>query len=173
MIVVSSGQLAQTTSKPMTISMPGGQKTVTLSASGKGGQIIQTSGGQILQLPAGGLMSGGKPVTVQMAGGGQKTLTLVQAPSGATAVAKEVPAAAEVTDETAQATESIKIEESALTEDKGQVDGGVQTPPNEPIDISDISEFGTFFSQLDGADDEPEPEKGKYSTLARKFKMSY
>ena len=61
-------------------------------------------------------MSGGKPVTVQMAGGGQKTLTLVQAPSGATAVAKEVPAeAAVVTDETAQATDSIKIEETALT----------------------------------------------------------
>ena len=106
-----------------------------------------------------------------MAGGGQKTLTLVQAPSGATAVAKEVPAEAAVTDETAQATDSIKIEETALTavEDKGQVDGGVQTPPNEPIDISDISEFGTFFSQLDGAEDEPEPEKGNIF-CARKFK---
>ena len=80
MIVVSSGQLAQTTSKPITISMPGGQKTVNLSAGAKGGQIVQTSSGQILQLPAGGLMSGGKPVTVQMASGGQKTLTLVQAP---------------------------------------------------------------------------------------------
>merc|ERR1712223_946923 len=75
MVVVSSGQLAQTTSKPITISMPGSgtQKTVTLAASGKaGGQIVQTSSGQIIQLPAGGLMSGGKPVTVQMAGGGQK-----------------------------------------------------------------------------------------------------
>ena len=50
MIVVSSGQLAQTqSSKPITISMPGGQKTVTLSAGGgKGGQIVQTSSGQIL-----------------------------------------------------------------------------------------------------------------------------
>ena len=56
------------------------QKTVNLSAGAKGGQIVQTSSGQILQLPAGGLMSGGKPVTVQMASGGQKTLTLVQAP---------------------------------------------------------------------------------------------
>lgn len=162
MIVVSSGQLAQTTSKPMTIQMAGGQKTVTLSASGKGGQIVQTSGGQIIQLPSGGLMSGGKPVTVQMAGGGQKTLTLVQAPSGtaATAIAKEVPVAevGDVADETAQATESIKIEETPI-DDKGQVDGGVSTPPNEPIDISDISEFGTFFSQLDGAEDESEAEK--------------
>merc|ERR1719245_1386710 len=45
MVVVSSGQLAQTTSKPITISMPGSQKTVTLSASGgqkAGGQIVQT-----------------------------------------------------------------------------------------------------------------------------------
>ena len=163
MIVVSSGQLAQTTSKPMTIQMAGGQKTVTLSASGKGGQIVQTSGGQILQLPAGGLMSGGKPVTVQMAGGGQKTLTLVQAPSGTatvTAAKAEVSEVGEVSDEAAQAAESIKVEENPI-DDKGQVDGGVSTPPNEPIDISDISEFGTFFSQLDGADDEPEGEEGE------------
>ena len=53
MIVVSSGQLAQTTSKPITISMPGSQKTVTLSSAGghQGGQIVKTSSGQILQLP--------------------------------------------------------------------------------------------------------------------------
>ena len=86
-----------------TISMPGSQKTDTLSTSGgnmgggqvvqtrsdqiiqlpagglmsasggnkAGGQIDQTSSSQIIQLPVDGLMSGGKPVTVQ---------TLVQAP---------------------------------------------------------------------------------------------
>lgn len=84
MVVVSSSQLAQTTSKPITISMPGSQKTVTLSASGQGGKMVQTTSGQILQLPAGSFMSGGKPVTVQMAGGGQKTLTLVQQAPAAT-----------------------------------------------------------------------------------------
>ena len=121
MVVVSSGQLAQTTSKPITISMPGSgtQKTVTLAASGKaGGQIVQTSSGQIIQLPAGGLMSGGKPVTVQMAGGGQKTLTLVQAPQNMTTKVEQTPASA-VTDEmilpvaedSAQASEGIKLEE--------------------------------------------------------------
>ena len=45
MVVVSSGQLAQTSSaKPFSISMPGSQKTVTLSASGgnKGKYILKT-----------------------------------------------------------------------------------------------------------------------------------
>ena len=161
MIVVSSGQLAQTTSKPITISMPGGQKTVTLAAGGgaKGGQIVQTSSGQILQLPAGGIMAGGKPVTVQMAGGGQKTLTLVQAPkqeatSGGNASADAV--------EAAEAAESIKVEE----EKPPQVDGGVATPPNEPIDIEELNKLGMFFSQLDGVDDEDEQEAAKDSTEA-------
>ena len=126
MVVVSSGQLAQTTSKPITISMPGSgtQKTVTLAASGNaGGQIVQTSSGQIIQLPAGGLMSGGKPVTVQMAGGGQKTLTLVQAPQNMTTKVEQTPSASvsAVTDEmvlsapavedSIQAGEAIKLEE--------------------------------------------------------------
>jgi hypothetical protein len=92
MIVVSSSQLASTQSKPITISMPGTHKTVTLSASGKGGQIVQTSTGQYLQLPPGGLMSGGKPIQVQMAGGGHKTLTLVQAQQPATQVTTKVEA---------------------------------------------------------------------------------
>ena len=84
-----------------------------------GGQIVQTSSGQIIQLPAGGLMSGGKPVTVQMAGGGQKTLTLVQAPQTMTTKVEQT-ASATVTDEmimpaaedsAAQpAAESIKVE---------------------------------------------------------------
>jgi len=157
MVVVSSGQLAQTTSKPITISMPGSQKTVTLSASGgqkAGGQIVQTSSGQIIQLPAGGLMSGGKPVTVQMAGGGQKTLTLVQAPQNMTTKVEQTTGAS-VTDEMilatgdeGQASDGIKIEEHPP-----QVDGGISTPPNE---LEDISEFGMFFSQVDGGDDEDE-----------------
>ena len=157
MIVVSSGQLAQTqSSKPITISMPGGQKTVTLSAGGgKGGQIVQTSSGQILQLPAGGLMStGGKPVTVQMAGGGQKTLTLVQAPKVEPQASVVTSADAADAAAVASAAESIKLEDHAPP----QVDGGVATPPNEPanvpMDIDELNKLGMFFSQLDGADDE-------------------
>merc|ERR1719189_3327318 len=165
MVVVSSGQLAQTTSKPITISMPGSQKTVTLSASGgqkAGGQIVQTSSGQIIQLPAGGLMSGGKPVTVQMAGGGQKTLTLVQAPQNIqTTKVQQTASLTDVTDEMiqmpsgpggdspAQNAESIKIEEH----NPPQLDGGITTPPNE---LEDISEFGMFFSQVDGGNDDDE-----------------
>jgi hypothetical protein len=87
MIVVSSGQLAQTTNRPIAISVPGGTmpKTVTLApgnkmAIGGGQQIYSTATGQILTLPASNLLAGqaGKPFTLQMAGGGQKTLTLVQ-----------------------------------------------------------------------------------------------
>ena len=33
------------------------------------------------------------------------------------------------------------------------MDGGISTPPNE---LEDISEFGMFFSQVDGGDDEDE-----------------
>jgi len=95
MIVVSSGQLAQTTNRPIAISMPGGSmpKTVTLAhgsrmAVGGGHQLYNTSTGQILTLPASNIITSGqlaghqagKPFTLQMAGGGQKTLTLVQAP---------------------------------------------------------------------------------------------
>lgn len=157
MIVVSSSQLAQTTSKPITISMPGTQKTVTLSASGKGGQIVQTSSGQILQLPAGGLMSGGKPVTVQMASGGHKTLTLVQAPPKNETENE--------TDEAATAAESILKD---ADENPPQVDGGIQTPPNE---LEDISEFGVFFSQVDGNNDE-ETEESKTETEETKNEAS-
>ena len=57
MIVVSSGQLSQNTSKPITITVPGGAaggtKTVTLAgkhggAAGTTTQLLQTSSGQIL-----------------------------------------------------------------------------------------------------------------------------
>ena len=139
-----------------TISMPGSQKTDTLSTSGgnmgggqvvqtrsdqiiqlpagglmsasggnkAGGQIDQTSSSQIIQLPVDGLMSGGKPVTVQMAGGDQKTLTLVQAPQNIQITrVQQTASLTDVTDEMiqmpsgpggdspAQNAESIKIEE--------------------------------------------------------------
>ncbi|XP_040580206.1 host cell factor 1 isoform X2 [Lepeophtheirus salmonis] len=104
MIVVSSGQLSQTTSKPITIAVSGhgGAMGKTVTLAGKhgtvttaGSQILSTSSGQILAVPAQGMIQSsgistqqsvslaGKPVTVQMSSG-QKTLTLVQAPgSGA------------------------------------------------------------------------------------------
>jgi hypothetical protein len=51
-------------------------------------------------------------------------------------------------DEPAQTSDGIKIEEHPP-----QLDGGITTPPNE---LEDISEFGMFFSQVDGGDDEDE-----------------
>ena len=96
MIVVSSGQLAQTTSRPIAISVPGGTmpKTVTLAPGSKmaigGQQLYSTGTGQILTLPSSNLIGGqgGKPFTLQMAGGGQKTLTLVQAPGQSTSASQ-------------------------------------------------------------------------------------
>ena len=109
LMVVSSSQLASgtasTTNRPITISVPGqaggAAKTVTLAGTPGGArlatgatQLLNTSTGQILTVPAGaagGTQSvniGGKQVNVQMAattasGGAGKTLTLVQAGSGA------------------------------------------------------------------------------------------
>merc|ERR1719228_2544096 len=84
MIVVSSGQLAGTSSKPvmMSLSGQGGVKTVSV----RGGP----GGNQILALPSGGMagqtqtmMIGGKPVTVLTSGAasqmGGKTVQLVSA----------------------------------------------------------------------------------------------
>ena len=65
MIVVSSGQLAQTTggNKPITIAVPGhGGQAKTVALAGKPGgptQLINTSTGQILALPAGNILSTG------------------------------------------------------------------------------------------------------------------
>jgi hypothetical protein len=44
-----------------------------------------------------------------------------------------------------------------------QVDGGLVTPPNEVVTYSaGSSDFGSlFFSQVDGADDDPEEEPGQ------------
>ena len=109
LMMVSSGQLASgtasTTNRPITISVPGqaggAGKTVTLAGAAGGArlatgatQLLNTSTGQILTMPAGaagGTQSvniGGKLVNVQTAattaaGGAGKTLTLVQAGSGA------------------------------------------------------------------------------------------
>merc|ERR1719187_2705274 len=91
MIVVSSGQLAATSSKPVMMSMPGqGVKTVALAGKpgiNSAGQFLNSSTGQILALPAQGvlpggtqtMMIGGKPVTVLTGGGGVggKTVQLV------------------------------------------------------------------------------------------------
>ena len=106
MIVVSSGQLSQTTNRPIAISMPGGSmpKTVTLAHGSKmaisgGQQIYNTSTGQILTLPASNILGGqaGKPFTLQMAGGGQKTLTLVQAPNQTTSSPQVIVQSSSVT----------------------------------------------------------------------------
>ena len=40
-----------------------------------------------------------------------------------------------------------------------QLDGGITTPPNE---LEDISEFGMFFSQVDGGNDDDEKIPGNF-----------
>ena len=40
-----------------------------------------------------------------------------------------------------------------------QLDGGITTPPNE---LEDISEFGMFFSQVDGGNDDDEKLPGNF-----------
>ncbi|XP_042870676.1 host cell factor 2-like [Penaeus japonicus] len=110
MIVVSSGGVAGTTTtqavtKPMTITVAGqagqaGATTKTVTIAAKSGTpstttLLNTGSGQIIAVPAQGLLQsgqqsltiGGKPVTVQVTtAGGQKTVTLVtsQAASNAT-----------------------------------------------------------------------------------------
>ncbi len=88
MIVVSSGQLEQTTSKPITIAVPGGgTKTVTLAPGAKvastvgGQQLIATSSGQYIAVPAQGMTAGGKVVQVAASAAGTaagQKLTVVQ-----------------------------------------------------------------------------------------------
>ncbi|XP_059090898.1 host cell factor-like [Tigriopus californicus] len=104
MIVVSSGQLAQTTNKPFTITVPGqgGSKAMTLTSAGLKSstttttQLMTSSSGQILAVPAQNIIStgasgtqsiniGGKQMNVQVTSGtsgGPKTYTLVQSASG-------------------------------------------------------------------------------------------
>ena len=47
-----------------------------------------------------------------------------------------------------------------------QLDGGITTPPNE---LEDISEFGMFFSQVDGGNDDDEKIPGNF--IFRIFKL--
>ena len=88
MIVVSSGQLTGTTSRPVMMSLPGGQAAGVKTVSVRGGGVA--AGQQILTLPGGGqqtqtMMIGGKPVTVLTSGAqqlGGKTVQLASQGSG-------------------------------------------------------------------------------------------
>ena len=101
MIVLSSGQMAQTTGgKPIMVSMPQGTQNKTMALS---------------QATA-----GGTPVTIQMPGTGNqgKTLTLIPGSSASTETTKAVSA------------DSIKVasEGASKLENTGQVDGAVEFP---------------------------------------------
>ncbi|KAK8738728.1 hypothetical protein OTU49_003645 [Cherax quadricarinatus] len=106
MIVVSSGGVGGTTTtqavtKPMTITLAGqaGANTKTVTIAAKSGTpstttLLNTGSGQIIAVPAQGLLQsgqqaltiGGKPVTVQVTtAGGQKTVTLVTSQSSGSA----------------------------------------------------------------------------------------
>ena len=104
MIVLSSGQMAQTTGgKPIMVSMPQGTSSKTVSLS----QPSQS----------------GKPVTIQMPGTGTQgqTLTLVQ---GSTTVS-----GAETKDTSSDTVvpETVSTAAASTLEDKGQVDGAVES----------------------------------------------
>ena len=140
MIMVSSGQVAPTTSKPITISMP---------ASGTAAKTVT-------------LAQGAKPVTIQMGGATPgKTLTLVQAPATTSAAADATTVAPVSSDaDLAQlAAEAGLIEgEAKAGEEAGQVDGNVEIQQPVVVDNSMI------MSQVDGEpgdDDEEEGEKGE------------
>merc|ERR1719362_1966964 len=160
MIVLSSGQMAQTTGgKPIMVSMPQGttNKTVSLAQSVQGGQ----------------------PVTIQMPNSGAqgKTVTLIPGPTSNP-----------TTDNTKITTEAAPAASSL--EDAGQVDGAsdtlqdgfsisdseaqsqsIQTPSKcyhehdytdkQLVDSEDVFDRTLFYTQIDGDPGDDEKEEGE------------
>ena len=119
MIVLSSGQMAQTTGgKPIMVSMPQGTSSKTVSLS-------QPS-------------PSGKPVTIQMPGAGTQGQTLTLVP-GSTSVS-----GAETKDTSSDTVvpETVSTATASTLEDKGQVDGAVESLFLEHS--SEISETSTI-----------------------------
>ena len=119
MIVLSSGQMAQTTGgKPIMVSMPQGasSKTVTLSQAAPSG----------------------KPVTIQMPGTGAQGQTLTLVP-GSTAVS-----GSETKDSSSDTVvpETVATPAASTLEDKGQVDGAIESLFLEHS--TDHSEYSTM-----------------------------
>ena len=105
MIVLSSGQMAQTTAgKPIMVSMPQGttSKTMTLSQA----------------------TPSGKPVTIQMPGTATQGQTLTLVPGSSSVSATETK---EIALDTAKTTSDTAIPAKSSLEDKGQVDGAVDS----------------------------------------------
>merc|ERR1719394_548012 len=104
MMVLSSGQMAQTTGgKPIMVSMPQGtsSKTVTLSQA----------------------TASGKPVTIQMPAGATQGQTLTLVPGSSSVTGTE----AKDTSSEAAVPETGSTVATATLEDKGQVDGAVES----------------------------------------------
>merc|ERR1712154_321533 len=138
MIVLSSGQMAQTTGgKPIMVSMPQGtsSKTVTLSQA----------------------TASGKPVTIQMPAGATQGQTLTLVPGSSSVTGTE----AKDTSSEAAVPETGSTVATTTLEDKGQVDGAVEslfldhsTDPQERLieaisnDIDDLANEGDTESEI-------------------------
>merc|ERR1712154_141484 len=131
MIVLSSGQMAQTTGgKPIMVSMPQGtsSKTVTLSQA----------------------TASGKPVTIQMPAGATQGQTLTLVPGSSSVTGTE----AKDTSSEAAVPETGSTVATTTLEDKGQVDGAVEslflehsTNPNERLTETITDNIDTFSNE--------------------------
>ncbi|KAG7154469.1 Host cell factor 1-like [Homarus americanus] len=186
MIVVSSGGVGGTTTtqavaKPVTITVAGqagqaGANTKTVTITAKSGTpstttLLNTGSGQIIAVPAQGLLQsgqqaltiGGKPVTVQVTtAGGQKTVTLVtsQASGGSTTTATASSTAATNQPSTSIAgagdgpvTSDAAL--AALAAEAGLIMPSVEGEQNNeqmatPLGTQDHSENGTTQSAREG-----------------------
>ena len=131
MIVLSSGQMAQTTGgKPIMVSMSQDttNKTVTVPNASPGG----------------------KPVTIQMPTGGNQGKTLTLMPGTTSNANVEVTKAASsdlpnVSTDTGNST----VKTSTL-ENAGQVDGSIEAPGSITTEANDGGEINMFRTQVDG-----------------------
>merc|ERR1719376_1116194 len=160
MIMVSSGQMAHTTTKPITLS--------TMQTAATSSKTVT-------------LAQGVKPVTIQMAQAAAanqgKTLTLVQAPATATTSAAAVVATGDATtvapvssdaDLAQLAAEAGLLEGGeavrAVGEEAGQVDGNVGQPPQEQQLLMGGQQQSMFFSQVDGDPGDGDEQQGGEET---------
>merc|ERR1719376_34742 len=162
MIMVSSGQMAYTTTKPITLS--------TMQTAATSSKTVT-------------LAQGVKPVTIQMAQAAAanqgKTLTLVQAPATATtSAAAAVVATGDATtvapvssdaDLAQLAAEAGLLEGGeavrAVGEEAGQVDGNVGQPPQEQQQLlMGGPQQSMFFSQVDGDPGDGDEQQGGEET---------
>merc|ERR1712155_472847 len=167
-----SGQLTGTTSRPVMMSLPGGQaagvKTVTLPGGGQQTQTMMIGGKPVTVLTSGAQQLGGKTVQLVSQGGGGQPMVVMQGgqrqPAEAAAPVTSDAALAQLAAEagllegdTAVAAggegEQIQMEAGGDLSG-GQLDGGYVTPQDgvseigDPMDIQHYLDM--FQTQVDG-----------------------